>query len=104
MRSLGIMLLLAACDAPGTARIRFVLPADLPAQTLFVSVRVEERIDPAIAGPILRSEGPLELRPDVARIAFEDLSIPHGERRVVIAELREGPSPESQVVFYGFSE
>ncbi len=95
---------LTACDPAGVAHVRFLLPAGLPNETLFVSVRIEERSDLRTAGPILRSEGPVELAPSATTLGLGPLTVPHGDRRVAIAELREGPSLDSQVIAYGLSE
>lgn len=89
-------------QAPGSFAISFTWDIP-PAATVWVWVRVEERLDPEEPGPILASAGP-EARENESSLSLGMDSVAHGKNRVVIVEVRDGPSPNQPVIYYGFSQ
>ena len=105
-RHLGLLwflVVLASCGAePGSFGLYFTWDKP-PDVKVWIWVRVEERTDPAVAGPILGSDGPQGyVYGDKITLSVDGVS--YGDNRVVVAEVREGANPNLPILYYGLSE
>lgn len=95
---------LTACDrAPGSFSLTFTWD-EPPTTPVWIWARVEERLaDPTVAGPILASAGP-ERFVFGGQVDLNMASVPNGDDRVVVVEVREGESVGLPILWYGLSE
>ncbi len=74
-----------------------------PEDTVWIWVRVEERSDPLVTGPILASAGPVAYTPGEP-LSIELSEVSNGSHRHVIADVRESANPNLAVLYYGISD
>ena len=75
----------------------------VPEGTVWIWVRIEERVDVETAGKILASAGPESYNYGES-FALERDQVPNGDNRYVVAEVREGANPNLAVLYYGVSK
>ncbi|MEQ8274247.1 MAG: hypothetical protein RMA76_05310 [Deltaproteobacteria bacterium] len=93
--ALGALLMCVACRSEGRVGLRFSLE-DLPAELtgLFLHVRVQDEAGDVLGGSITEADRDVQL----------GLSVPHGDDRRAVVELRDSASPtSSNVIAYGVS-
>jgi hypothetical protein len=98
------VLLLWTCGGtePGRFSISFSWE-QAPKGTVWLWVRIEERADPAEAGRILASDGPVEYV-DGTPVGLSLEDVPNGDDRVVVVEVREGQDSGLPIAYFGLSE
>ncbi len=110
--AVGLLLISAALPGQGCETLEPPAPGSLalviawdeePTEPVWIWARVEERADPSVPGDILASAGPVEW--ESGAVSNLDLSgVDNGDDRVVVIEVREGPSTTLRVLWFGISE
>jgi hypothetical protein len=87
---------------PGSLSFSFEWEEE-PESDVYIWIRVEERLDIQIPGPILGSDGPALMQPGKP-VRLSVSGIENGADRVVVVEVRTGKSPALPITYYGISE
>jgi hypothetical protein len=74
-----------------------------PDGKVWIWVRVEERLKPEVAGPILASAGPEGFEYG-DKLSMSMDTVPNGDNRIIVVEVREGASKGLPILYYGLSE
>jgi len=100
---LGLLSFTCSCqDGPGTVKLRICWERP-PEAVVWLWIRVEEREDKSMPGSILRSVNAIEYDHDAPPVVTLD-SVPNGEKRVVVVEVRDGKNTDLAIRYYGVSE
>src|SRR5688572_11349738 len=95
------LIALACAPEPGSARLEFIFDDDIPplTETVHIFARVVDRP----TGELLGGIGPVSLSPGQTSLDVPAISVPNGDDRIAIVEIREGPSTQTQILYYGRS-